>query len=81
MDWLEKEWYDKFRSLGMNASEAELMARLKAAMERDESLKDKIRNEGFNGFKRWIEIHCKDIYYAIKNALNKLWEKIKGWFS
>ena len=49
-------------------------------MERDATFKQKIREEGFDGFCRWAEIHCKDIYYAVKGALQTAWNWLKGLF-
>jgi len=80
MDWLEKKWYGTFLSIGMSDTEAKLLARIKAKMERDIPFKNRIQNEGFNGFCRWVEINCKDIYYAVKGALQSAWEWIKSHF-
>lgn len=78
MDWLEEEWKRKLKSIGMSDIDATLLARIKAKMERDEGLKDKIRKDGFDGFCRWVEINCKDIYYAVEGALQSVWEWLKG---
>lgn len=80
MDWLEKEWFEKLKSIGMSDTDATLLARIKAKMERDEGFKNKIRRDGFDGFCRWIEINCKDIYYAVKGALQSAWEWLKSLF-
>jgi len=80
MDYLEQEWYDKLRSIGMSDIDAKLLARIKAKMDRDMTFKSRIQNEGFSGFCRWVEIHCKDIYYAVKNALQSAWEWLKSQF-
>lgn len=76
MDYLEEEWYDKLKSVGMSDTDARLLARIKAKMDRDATLLSRIKEEGFDGFCRWVEIHCKDIYYAVKNALQSAWEWI-----
>ena len=57
-----------------------LMARIKEKMERDSTFGETIRKEGFDGFCRWVEIHCKDIYYAVKGALQTAWNWLKGLF-
>lgn len=80
MDWLEREWYDKLRSIGMSQIDAELLARIKAQMERDTSFIEQLKRDGFTGFCRWVEIKCKDIYNSVKSALRKLWDTITGWF-
>lgn len=80
MDWLEKEWYDKLRSIGMGHADATLLARIKARLERDMTLRQKLREDGFEGFCRWVEINCKDIYYAVKSALRSAWEWLKSLF-
>lgn len=33
MDWLEEQWKDKFKSIGMSEKDATLLARIKAKME------------------------------------------------
>lgn len=80
LDYLEQEWYDKLRTIGLGHEDAILMARLKAKLERDKSFGFAIRKEGFDGFCRWVEIHCKDIYYAVKGALQTAWKWLKGLF-
>ena len=80
MDYLEQEWYDKLRSIGMSDTDATLLARIKAKMERDTTLGRRLREEGFEGFCRWVEINCKDIYYAVKNALQSAWDWLKSLF-
>lgn len=80
MDWLEKEWYDKLCSIGMDCQDATLIARIKAKMDRDYGFKERIRKEGIEGFIRWVEIHCKDIYYAVKDALQNIWDYLKNLF-
>ena len=80
LDYLEQEWYDKMRTIGLGHEDAILMARLKAKLERDKSFGFAIRKEGFDGFCRWVEIHCKDIYYAVKGALQTAWKWLKGLF-
>lgn len=80
LDYLEQEWYDKLRTIGLCHEDAILMARLKAKLERDKSFGFAIRKEGFDGFCRWVEIHCKDIYYAVKGALQTAWKWLKGLF-
>lgn len=80
LDYLEQEWYDKLRTIGFGHEDAILMARIKAKMERDRTFGEAIRREGFDGFCRWVEIHCKDIYYAVKGALQTAWNWLKGLF-
>lgn len=80
LDYLEQEWYDKLRSIGFGHEDAILMARLKAEMERNKTLKKRIQEEGFDGFCRWVEIRCKDIYYAVKGALQSIWIWLKSKF-
>lgn len=80
LDYLEQEWYDKLRTIGFGHEDAILMARIKAKMERDRSFGERIHKEGFDGFCRWVEIHCKDIYYAVKGALQTAWSWLKGLF-
>ncbi len=80
MDWLEKEWYDKLRSIGMGHTDATLLARIKAKMERDAGFRRKIQEDGFSGFCRWVEINCKDIYYAVRGALQSAWNWLKSLF-
>lgn len=80
LDYLEQEWYDKLRTIGFGHEDAILMARIKAKMERDRTFGETIRKEGFDGFCRWVEIHCKDIYYAVKGALQTAWNWLKGLF-
>ena len=80
LDYLEQEWYDKLCSIGFGNEDAILMARIKAKMERDVTFRQKIREDGFDGFCRWVEIHCKDIYYAVKGALQTAWNWLKGLF-
>lgn len=77
---LEKEWYDKLRSIGMDHTDATLLSRLKAQMTVDTGLRIKIGQEGFHGFCDWVRIHCLDIYYTIRDVLNSVWEKIKSYF-
>ena len=80
LDFLVKEWEGKLLSIGMNATDAKLLARIKARMEIDLSFAASIRNGGLEGFARWVEIHCKDIYYAVKNALQSAWDWLKSQF-
>lgn len=80
LKFLEDEWYKKLQSIGMSHTDATLLARIKARMEMDESFGRKIREDGFDGFCRWVEIHCKDIYYAVKDALQSAWEWLKSLF-
>lgn len=80
LDYLEQEWYDKLRTIGFGHEDAILMARIKAKMERDRTFGETIRKEGFDGFCRWVEIHCKDIYYEVKGALQTAWNWLKGLF-
>lgn len=80
MDWLEDEWKLKLKSIGMSDTDATLLARIKAKMERDEGFRNKIRNDGFSGFCRWVEINCKDIYHAVKDALQSAWNWLKSLF-
>lgn len=80
LDYLEQEWYDKLCTIGFGHEDAILMARIKAKMERDRTFGETIRREGFDGFCRWVEIHCKDIYYAVKGALQTAWNWLKGLF-
>jgi len=79
MDYLEKEWYDKLRFIGMSDIDAKLLARIKAKMERDRTFIDRIKTEGFSGFCRWVEINCRDIYYGAMDFLRYLWNKISNW--
>ena len=76
--FLEEEWYRKLRSAGCGHEDALLLARIKAHLEGDETLGNWIKKEGFDGFCRWIEIHCKDIYFAVKGALQTAWNWLKG---
>ena len=39
MDWLEEQWKGKLKSIGMSDTDATLLARIKAKMERDEGFK------------------------------------------
>ena len=80
MDYLEQQWYNKLRSIGMSHTDATLLARIKAKMERDMSFTRRIKEEGLSGFCRWVEINCKDIYYAVKNGLQSAWNWIKSQF-
>lgn len=80
LDYLEQEWYDKLRTIGFGHEDAILMARIKAKLERDVTFRQKIHEDGFDGFCRWVEIHCKDIYYAVKGALQTAWDWLKGLF-
>ena len=80
LDYLEQEWYDKLRTIGFGHEDAILMARIKAKMERDRTFGETIRKEGVDGFCRMVEIHCKDIYYAVKGALQTAWNWLKGLF-
>ena len=80
LDWLEQKWYVKLRSIGFGHEDGILMARVKAKMERDATFLQKIREDGFDGFCRWVEIHCKDIYYAVRGALQTAWNWLKGCF-
>lgn len=80
MDYLEQQWYDKLKSIGMSHTDATLLARIKAKMERDMSFTRRIKEEGFSGFCRWVEINCKDIYYAVKGALQSAWNWLKSLF-
>lgn len=79
MDYLEEQWYKRFRFIGMSDVDAKLLSRIKAKMERDRSFIDRIKQEGFNGFCRWVEINCRDIYYSVKDFLRSLWDKISDW--
>ena len=80
-DWLEQEWYDKLRSIGCGHEDALLLARLKAEIERDETIIHKIHEGGFGGFCRWVEIHCKDLYYDnIEGVLRSAWNWLKRLF-
>lgn len=76
LDWLVQEWYDKLRTLGCRHDEAVLLARMKAEMERNITFISAIREDGFDGFCRWAERHCRDIYYNIKGILRSAW----NWF-
>lgn len=80
MDYLEEEWYIKLKSIGMSHSDAILLAKIKAQMERDMSFTRRIREEGFSGFCRWVEINCRDIYYAVRDALQTAWNWLKSQF-
>ena len=80
MDYLEQQWYNKLKSIGMSHTDATLLARIKAKMERDMSFTRRIKEEGFSGFCRWVEINCRDIYYAVKDALQSAWNWIKSLF-
>ena len=80
LDYLEKEWYNKLRNAGFSQEEAVLLARMKAKMDRDKTFTDWIRKDGFDGFCRWVEIHCTDIYYMVKGALQTAWNWLKGLF-
>ena len=80
LDWLEQEWYDKLRTIGCGHEEAALLARIKANIERDKTLWDSICKEGFKGFCRWVEIHCKDIYYNKKGILQSAWNWLNRLF-
>ncbi len=80
LDFLVKEWEGKLLSIGMNATDAKLLARIKARMEIDWGFAQSIRDGGFKGFARWVEIHCKDIYYAVKDALESAWNWLKSLF-
>ena len=80
LDYLEEEWYNKLRKAGFSQEEAVLLARMKAKMDRDKSFTDWICKDGFDGFCRWVEIHCKDIYYTVKGALQTAWNWLKGLF-
>ena len=80
IDYLEEEWYNKLRNAGFSQEEAVLLARMKAKMDRDKTFTDWIRKDGFDGFCRWVEIHCTDIYYTVKGALQTAWNWLKGLF-
>ncbi|WP_418856039.1 hypothetical protein [Prevotella sp.] len=80
LDYLEEEWYNKLRNAGFSQGEAVLLARMKAKMDRDKTFIDWIRKDGFDGFCRWVEIHCTDIYYTVKGALQTAWNWLKGLF-
>lgn len=80
LDYLEEEWYNKLRNAGFSQEEAVLLARMKAKMDRDKTFTDWIRKDGFDGFCRWVEIHCTDIYYTVKGALQTAWNWLKGLF-
>ena len=79
MDWLEKDYYEKMLAVGISDAKARMLARLAAQLERNTSLWNRIKSEGFSGFCRWVEIECKDIYYAIKDALRTFWNFITSW--
>lgn len=78
MDWLEEEYYDKMLAVGIPSGQATMLARLAAQLERNRGVWERIKSEGFDGFCRWIEIQCKDIYYTIKGVLSSLWDWIKS---
>ena len=80
LDYLEEEWYNKLRNAGFSQGAAVLLARMKAKMDRDKTFIDWIRKDGFDGFCRWVEIHCTDIYYTVKGALQTAWNWLKGLF-
>ena len=77
-DWLEQKWYNKLIWV-MSDEDANIICRVKAAMDRDHSLIDKIRRDGFEGFCRWMEIHCRDIYYQIRHRLRTIWDMLLSW--
>lgn len=79
MDYLEEEYYKKMVYAGIPAEKARMLARLAAQLERNTSLWNRIKNEGFSGFCRWVEIQCKDIYYKIKDALGAVWAFLTSW--
>ena len=80
MDYLEQEYYDKMILVGIPSYQAKMLARLAAQLERNRSLWERIKSEGFDGFCRWVYIECRDIYEAIKSALRKFWDWLTGWF-
>ena len=74
LDWLEQEWYDKFRNIGHGHEEAVLLGKIKATIERDSTFGSRISKEGFDGFCRWVELNCKEIYDNIKGGLRAAWD-------
>ena len=81
-DWLEQEYYGNepiFYS--MSDEEASQLRVVKAAMERDANLRNRIQTEGFAGFTKWLETHCRDIYYKLQSALESIWLWIKSKFN
>lgn len=79
MDWLEKNYCDKMRMAGIPDLKARMLARLAAQLDRNTSVWNRIKSEGFSGFCRWVEIECKDIYYTIKDALSITWNWLTSW--
>lgn len=49
----------------------------------DEMSKEEVDTvlETIDSFTHWIYYKCRDIYYAIKNAIMAVWRKIKEIFS
>lgn len=78
MDALELYWYKKFIQLdGITSDEAELMAIMKAAIIRDQSIIKLIREGGLEGVKLWALANCPRLYGIIQSA----WEWIKEIFN
>lgn len=78
--WLIDDYARKMEAAGIKPDKARVLARLAAELEENQTLWNKITQEGFEGFCRWIEIKCKNIYEDIKYALNAVWEFFKSWF-
>lgn len=77
MDYLEKQWSERLERAGMAKEDAMVVARIKAQAERDKTLLISIKEGGFEGFCRWVEINCRDIFEKVKNALQSVWNWLK----
>lgn len=77
MDALEHYWYKKFIAYdGITSEEAELMAIMKAAIIRDQSLIRILNEHGMEGFRIWALANCPRLVSIIQSA----WEKIRVMF-
>ena len=79
-DFYEEEWFEKLREIGMEPDEAKLMARVKRKLKEDQRLIDILREGSFEKFGEWVELHCRDIYYAVSGVLKAAWNWLKGLF-
>ena len=56
------------------------MARVKRKLKEDQRLIDILREGSFEKFGEWVELHCRDIYYAVSGVLKAAWNWLKGLF-
>ena len=75
-DSYEHSYFVKLKAAGFDDEDANLMARIKVAKDRDMTLLQMIRRDGVKGLLNYARSH----WPGLCNWVEGVWEKVKIWF-